>query len=72
MSWLEKSGGRAQKLRKKKEKRRRKKIVIGDKSNLQSVHLPHIQGGDVEMKLKPPWNDLYVYWNQSHVPSKYD
>jgi hypothetical protein len=36
------------------------------------VHVPQIHGGDIEMKLTPPQNSFFGYWNQPHSLSKND
>jgi len=52
------------------EERKKNKMGFGDKSDPQSVHAPHIQGGDTKKKLKPPRNDLFNHWNQLHASSE--
>jgi hypothetical protein len=62
--WLEKLGGKAQTPRKRKgRKKKKKEMTDGDKSNLLSVHAPHIQWEDTDTKLKPPWKGLFGRWN---------
>jgi len=66
MTWKIRWQG-AEKERGKKEE---EKNIVGDKSDLLSMHTPHILGGNVEMNLKPPRNSLFSRCNQLYVSSK--
>jgi hypothetical protein len=46
---------------KKSERKKKKKMTINDKLYLLSMHAPHIQGEDVETKLKPSRNGFFGY-----------